>query len=179
MTVYIYFISLSKLVFRVNSILILIHKNPIMSQNKQKSIPAFDEEGFRLRAACVCVRSDYENEVLLVTTSHRRNRWVVPGGGLEPEEEASAGATRIALQKGGVLGELGRKLGVFYNGERKEKTEVYVLKVTEELNQWDDYLNIKRKRQWFSLKEAIKQQLRTKQQQQQYLQQLYSAKFLT
>lgn len=55
----------------------------------------------------------YAFKVLLVTSSRRPEKWIVPGGGVEPEEEPSVTATREVLEEAGVIGKLGRNLGVF------------------------------------------------------------------
>lgn len=39
--------------------------------------------------------------------------WIVPGGGVEPEEESSTTAVREVLEEAGVVGKLGRCLGMF------------------------------------------------------------------
>lgn len=52
-------------------------------------------------------------QVLLVTSSRRPELWIVPGGGVEPEEEPSVTAVREVLEEAGVVGSLGRCLGVF------------------------------------------------------------------
>lgn len=51
--------------------------------------------------------------MLLVTSSRRPELWIVPGGGVEPGEEPSVTAVREVLEEAGVIGELGRCLGVF------------------------------------------------------------------
>lgn len=48
-----------------------------------------------------------------MTSSRRPDNWIVPGGGVEPEEEPSVTATREVLEEAGVIGKLGRCLGVF------------------------------------------------------------------
>lgn len=48
-----------------------------------------------------------------MTSSRRPDNWIVPGGGVEPEEEPSVTATREVLEEAGVIGKLGRSLGVF------------------------------------------------------------------
>lgn len=53
------------------------------------------------------------SQVLLVTSSRRPDNWIVPGGGVEPEEEPSVTALREVLEEAGVIGKLGRCLGVF------------------------------------------------------------------
>lgn len=128
-----------------------------MVKEKPGSTRIYDEDGFRRRAACICVRNDSENEVLLVTSSRRPDHWIVPGGGVEPEEEPSVTAIREVVEEAGVLGKLDRCLGVFENDERKHRTEVFVMVVTEELPEWEDSRSIGRQRKWFTLDEALKQ----------------------
>ncbi|EGW01519.1 40S ribosomal protein S10 [Cricetulus griseus] len=45
---------------------------------------------------------------------------------------------------------------VLMNQERKHRTYVYVLIVTEVLEDWEDSVNIGRKREWFKIEDAIK-----------------------
>lgn len=52
-------------------------------------------------------------QVLLVSSSNEPNGWIIPGGGLEPEEEPSQTAIREVLEEAGVSGRLGNCLGVF------------------------------------------------------------------
>lgn len=147
-----------------------------MVKEKPNSTRIYDEEGFRRRAACICVRSDLENEVLLVTSSRRPDSWIVPGGGVEPEEEPSVTATREVLEEAGVIGKLGRSLGVFENTEHKHRTEVYVMIVTQELEEWEDSRSMGRKRQWFTINEALEKLALHKPVQRHYLQQLLRSK---
>uniref|UniRef100_A0A8C2FDR7 Nudix (nucleoside diphosphate linked moiety X)-type motif 3b n=1 Tax=Cyprinus carpio TaxID=7962 RepID=A0A8C2FDR7_CYPCA len=55
----------------------------------------------------------------------------------------------------GVKGTLGRLVGIFENRDRKHRTYVYVLIVTEVLEDWEDSVNIGRKREWFKIEDAI------------------------
>lgn len=48
-----------------------------------------------------------------MTSSRRPELWIVPGGGVEPEEEPSVTAVREVLEEAGVVGKLGRCLGMF------------------------------------------------------------------
>lgn len=128
-----------------------------MVKEKPNSIRIYDSEGYRRRAACICVRSDLEDEVrhlsmnlskkrkkeeednkccfkivclilglffclfiikivlqvLLVTSSRRPDSWIVPGGGVEPDEDPAVTALREVREEAGVLGQLGRCLGIF------------------------------------------------------------------
>ncbi|KTG36338.1 hypothetical protein cypCar_00018329 [Cyprinus carpio] len=93
-------------------------------------------------------------QVLLVSSSSHPERWIVPGGGMEPEEEPSVAAVREVCEEAGVKGTLGRLVGVFENRDRKHRTYVYVLIVTEVLEDWEDSVNIGRKREWFKTEDA-------------------------
>lgn len=62
------------------------------------------------------------------------------------------------------------------NPEHKHRTEVYVMVVTEELDEWEDSRSIGRKRQWFSIDEALEQLALHKPVQRHYLQQLKRSK---
>ncbi|MGH0122236.1 UNVERIFIED_CONTAM: hypothetical protein FKN15_010984 [Acipenser sinensis] len=95
-------------------------------------------------------------KVLLVSSSRHPDQWIVPGGGMEPEEEPGGAAVREVYEEAGVKGKLGRLLGVFENQDRKHRTYVYILTVTETLEDWEDSVNIGRKREWFKIEDAIK-----------------------
>lgn len=147
-----------------------------MVKEKPNSTRIYDKDGYRRRAACICVRSEAEAEVLLVTSSRRPELWIVPGGGVEPDEESALTATREVLEEAGVIGELGRCLGIFENSEHMHRTEVFVMVVTQELDEWEDSKTIGRKRQWFSIDEALTQLALHKPTQRHYLQQLRHSK---
>lgn len=52
-------------------------------------------------------------QILLVTSHRNPDRWVVPGGGIEPEEEPRIAAMREAMEEAGVRGQISRHHGVF------------------------------------------------------------------
>lgn len=147
-----------------------------MVKEKPNSTRIYDKDGYRRRAACICVRSEAEAEVLLVTSSRRPELWIVPGGGVEPDEESYVTATREVLEEAGVKGQLGRCLGIFENSEHMHRTEVFVMVVTEEQDEWEDSKTMGRKRQWFSIEEALTQLALHKPTQRHYLQQLRNSK---
>ncbi|XP_030587716.1 nudix (nucleoside diphosphate linked moiety X)-type motif 4a isoform X2 [Archocentrus centrarchus] len=96
-------------------------------------------------------------QVLLVSSSRHPDQWIVPGGGMEPDEEPCGAAVREVYEEAGVKGKLGRLLGIFeHNQDRKHRTYVYTLIVTETLEDWEDSVNIGRKRKWFKVDEAIR-----------------------
>lgn len=49
----------------------------------------------------------------MVSGSKDPHRWVVPGGGIEPTEDAGVAALREVQEEAGLKGTLGRCLGVF------------------------------------------------------------------
>ncbi|XP_029520640.1 diphosphoinositol polyphosphate phosphohydrolase 1-like isoform X2 [Oncorhynchus nerka] len=121
-----------------------------MMKIKSNQTRTYDGDGYKKRAACLCFRNESEEEVLLVSSIRHPGKWIVPGGGMEPEEEPNVAAVREA----GVKGTLGRLLGIFENTDRKHRTYVYVLIVTEMLEDWEDSVNIGRKREWFNIEDA-------------------------
>jgi len=147
-----------------------------MVKEKPNQVRIYDKDGFRRRAACICVRSDAESEVLLVTSSRNINHWIVPGGGVDPGEEPAVTAVREVLEEAGVVGNLGRSLGVFESREHKHRTEVFVMTVTEELEEWEDSRTIGRVRKWFNIDDALEKLAVHKPTQQQYLQELKHSK---
>ncbi|KAG7523293.1 diphosphoinositol polyphosphate phosphohydrolase 3-beta-like [Solea senegalensis] len=144
-----------------------------MMKYKPNQTRTYDGEGFKRRAACLCFRNEKEDEVLLVSSSRHPDQWIVPGGGMEPEEEPCGTAVREVFEEAGVKGKLGRLLGIFeYNQDRKHRTYVYTLIVTETLEDWEDSVNIGRKRKWFPVDEALKVLQRHKPVHAEYLRQL-------
>ena len=86
-----------------------------MSKEKQtKRVPELcDHEGFKKRAACVCVRNESESQVLLISSSKHKNCWIIPGGTIEKHENPEEAAEREVFEEAGVSGRLGRLLGIF------------------------------------------------------------------
>ncbi|KAF0291637.1 Diphosphoinositol polyphosphate phosphohydrolase 1 [Amphibalanus amphitrite] len=147
--------------------------------------------------AGVCVKDEMEREVLLVSSSKEPDKWVVPGGGIEPNEQAHLAALREVREEGrrrGPPGQVPRGLRdtvtvrVCYssvdifpyfaqqNTERKHRTAVYILLVTAELPEWEDSVNIGRRRKWFDLEDAVRELNENKPVQSGYLRLLLKSK---
>lgn len=95
-----------------------------------------------------------EPEVLLIT-SRKGTRWVLPKGIVEPELTPLESAAKEALEEAGVEGEvLERKLGIYtyekWGGTCKVK--VFLMKVSSELETWPE-ANFRR-REWLSIGKA-------------------------
>lgn len=128
-------------------------------KNKPDSSRTYDAEGFKRRAACICLKKNSSSwQVLMVNSSKRPHKWIFPGGGVEPGEKSSCTAIREASEEAGVVGVLHKYLGRFEvtNIERKHRTEVYVMMVQNELPEWDESKSMGRQRKWFTIEEALK-----------------------
>lgn len=98
-------------------------------------------------------------EILLVT-SRRTQRWIIPKGNIDFHMSPHAAAAQEALEEAGAVGEIGRKpLGVFRYRKSllrgfpvRAKVTVFPLAVATLLDQWPE--SASRRRQWFSQAEA-------------------------
>jgi len=94
-------------------------------------------------------------EILLVS-SRKNKRWVIPKGIIEPDLTPQDSAAKEALEEGGILGEVLPESVGTYTYEKWGgvcRVVVFLLKVTSlEANWLENY----RERQWFSLPEARK-----------------------
>ena len=94
-------------------------------------------------------------EILLVS-SRKKKRWVIPKGIIEPDLTPQDSAAKEALEEGGILGEVLPESVGTYTYEKWGgvcRVVVFLLKVTSLQANWlEDY----RERQWFSLPEAQK-----------------------
>jgi diphosphoinositol-polyphosphate diphosphatase len=112
----------------------------------------YDEEGYQVRVDVLCIRSSSLDKILLVSCNTSKN-WTTPGGGVNPNESTQEAAFREAFEEAGVTGHLHSKLNkIYYNEERKARTEVFIIIVDTIHQSWpEDY----RKRKWFTLSEAL------------------------
>lgn len=110
----------------------------------------YDNDGYRLRAGCLCFKDDGEKEVLLVTSSRDTNIWVVPAGGIDPGEVAIDAAVREVLEEAGAQGDINSFLGVFRNEQKKTITYMYSMVVKKLVSPMEP-----KERKWFKITDAI------------------------
>lgn len=113
-----------------------------------------------LQAGCVPVRRNAQSsqwQVLLVQSRWTPQVWLFPKGTVESNETAKQAAVRETREEGGVIGELGPKLGSWnINRGSKQKQKMWLLYVTTQFSadnkQWKE--RKKRARAWHSLEDA-------------------------
>ncbi|HEY7751223.1 MAG TPA: NUDIX hydrolase [Ignavibacteriaceae bacterium] len=101
-------------------------------------------------------KKDGELQVMLIT-SIRKKRWIIPKGFIEFNLSAFESAKKEAYEEAGIIGtnetiELGSFKIDKYGGDIM--TKVYSMEVVEEHEDYSEK-NL-RKRKWFSLEEAVK-----------------------
>jgi 8-oxo-dGTP pyrophosphatase MutT (NUDIX family) len=110
---------------------------------------------FRRQAAVVPYRIRRGRlEIALVTTSSG-NGWILPKGWVDDDEHPRAAAIREAEEEAGLLGVLARQpLGRYryVNDTGPRDVEVYLMRVTEVLEQWPE--ENRRRRRWMAFAEA-------------------------
>lgn len=94
-------------------------------------------------------------EILLISSTKKPDAWLIPGGGVDPNEEVATAAVREAFEEAGVRGKLDGKLDVFETKKgTPTRTHVFKLVVEEMAEDWDE--SSTRRRKWFSLDEAAR-----------------------
>lgn len=90
-------------------------------------------------------------EVLLVT-SRRRGKWILPKGKIEKGETASERAAAEAYEEAGVVGVVAAAPLLASELVDPSRPKVYPLAVEQELDQWPEMHQ--RQRAWFTLAQA-------------------------
>ena len=129
------------------------------------SIDTKQKRNARSQFGALCYRiSDGKIQVLLIT-SRRTQRWILPKGWPENGMTPGESAANEAMEEAGVTGKINaRPLGVYYYEKTVENGEnypcivtIYALKVKKK---WVDYQEkSERRRKWFSQKGAAKRVL--------------------
>ena len=158
-----------------------------MKVRSADEVRVLDSDGFKRRAACLCLRDAHngnnnnntlnqhrlrQKEVLLISSAKNWDKWLVPGGGVEPAEDIDAAAERESWEEAGVKGCLIGSLGVFEagggnDGKNRTRTHVFLLHVEEMAENWEE--SAVRRRRWFALDDAIEALRDNKPAQKEYL----------
>ena len=80
---------------------------------------------------CLCFA-----EVLLIGSAKSRDKWTIPGGGVDFGETEAECAVRETLEEAGVKGKLTARLGYFVDQISVTKTCVFAMEVQEEMSVW-------------------------------------------
>jgi len=76
--------------------------------------------------------------VLLVSSSKRPNEWIIPGGGIEPEETAENAALRECREEGGVIGSITRRLCQVRDEKKKTITTYFHIRIETICSEFDE-----------------------------------------
>lgn len=111
---------------------------------------------FFVQSAVIPYRErDGKVEILLIT-SRKRRRWVIPKGVKEPELSAQVSAAQEALEEAGIEGGVSKRPIGYYEYEKWGGTcrvEVFTMVVEKVHEQW---LENYRGREWASIAEAAR-----------------------
>jgi len=116
-----------------------------------------DEKGYRLKAGSFPIRVHNDGnfaELMLISSKNEPSRWTVIRGNIDPGEIAAESAMRETRERSGAVGRLRepeRPLGVWTNQEKRTKTSIFILDVTQELEKWGEEDRV---RKWFTIEEA-------------------------
>ncbi|MFW6296494.1 MAG: NUDIX hydrolase [Halothece sp.] len=98
---------------------------------------------------------DGKVEILLIT-SRKKKRWVIPKGLVETEMSSQDSAAKEAWEEAGIIGEVLPDLVGTYQYKKCGgicQVDVFLLRVERLLDEW---LESDREREWLSVKEAVK-----------------------
>jgi 8-oxo-dGTP pyrophosphatase MutT (NUDIX family) len=96
-----------------------------------------------------------ELEILLIT-SRRKRRWIIPKGIIEPDFSARHSAAKEALEEAGARGDVhGKRLGIYQSRKQGREciVKVFPMRVTRIHKVWDES---DREREWVSFGKALK-----------------------
>lgn len=118
------------------------------------------KQDVRTQFGALCWRRNKSDIQVLLVTTRRTRRWVIPKGWPMGGETPAGAAAVEAFEEGGVKGVMSDNcLGIFtYNKEMEESDDlpcvvaVFPMRVTQQIADWPEASE--RKRQWLSPKKA-------------------------
>jgi 8-oxo-dGTP pyrophosphatase MutT (NUDIX family) len=107
------------------------------------------------QSAVLPFRREGDDLQILMVTSRKKKRWILPKGIIEPHLSPADSAVKEALEEGGIIGlvdstPIGQYCYKKWGGSCQ--VEVFVLEVTEVLEHWEEEF---RDREWMGLAEAM------------------------
>lgn len=111
---------------------------------------------FFVQSAVIPYRERDGNVEILMITSRKKRRWVIPKGVKEPKLSARASAKQEALEEAGIEGQVSERPIGHYEYEKWGGTcrvEVFTMAVEKVHAEW---LESYRDREWVSIKQAAR-----------------------
>ena len=124
----------------------LVERRPTAMQQKP--------DYYYQQSAVIPYRRDHAGLEILMITSRKNRRWVIPKGVVEPDLSAPDSAAKEAMEEAGLAGEVSPTAIGTYQYPKWGGTctvEVFAMRVDRVLDEWlEDY----REREWLSLDAA-------------------------
>lgn len=113
-------------------------------------------EYFYTQSAVIPYQERSGDVEILMITSRKRKRWVMPKGVKEPELSPQESAAKEALEEAGIQGAVSKVPIGRYQYDKWGGTctvDVYTMQVKTVLDEWEESF---RDREWVSLNEAVR-----------------------
>ena len=121
-----------------------------MKENK-KSVP----ENFFIQSGVLPFRKVNGKTEILLITSRKKKKWILPKGVVETELGKKASASKEAFEEAGIIGKIGKNsIGEFTNKKWGGlcRVIIYPMEVSKVLKHWEE--ESFRRRKWFPVSEV-------------------------
>ena len=123
----------------------------ILTTNNPK-IKSKDRKENRERVASIITDPFNKFKIFLISSRKDKNKWKIPGGGMEVGETVAQTALRETVEEAGVYGIVQNYIGNYENKKKKTYTHVVSMACTQINNEWEENT---RNRRWFNLYKAF------------------------
>jgi 8-oxo-dGTP pyrophosphatase MutT (NUDIX family) len=123
-----------------------------------RSLVLVEASLFSRQSAVIPYRKTVDSREVLLITSRRRFRWIVPKGVIEPGMDAAASACKEAYEEAGILGTVSAQPVGRYVYEKRGRTvivTVFLMEVLAVLDVWPESRS--RRRRWASVEAAARE----------------------